>query len=119
MPIVDPRYWPPPKSACIPVAPPMKLMIAVELGSTAADEMPSFQRLSGGNGTKPPRLAPWPSDMVLQLEACGEPVTWRWTAPDALLPGFGLLTVTAYSPAEGAVPVAMSWVDEAKVVCSE
>ncbi|HEX7697387.1 MAG TPA: hypothetical protein VF394_08320, partial [Candidatus Acidoferrum sp.] len=24
-----------------------------------------------GNGTKPPRLAPWPGDRELQLEACG------------------------------------------------
>jgi hypothetical protein len=54
--------------------------------------------------------------MVLQLEAWGEPVTWRLTAPEALLPGFGLFTVTAYSPEEGAVPVALSWVDETNVV---
>jgi hypothetical protein len=40
------------------------------------------------------------------------------TALDALLPGFGLFTVTAYSPAERAVPVAVSWADETNVVCN-
>jgi hypothetical protein len=49
----------------------MKLMTAAELGSTGVEEMSAFQRLSAGNGTKPPRLAPWPSDRELQLEVCG------------------------------------------------
>jgi hypothetical protein len=31
-----------------------------------------FQRLSGGNSTKPPRLATAPSDMVEQFECCVE-----------------------------------------------
>lgn len=72
MPIVEPRYWPAPKSACMLVLAPMKLMTAAELGSTGVEEISVFQRLSAGNGTKPPRLAPWPSDRELQLEVCGE-----------------------------------------------
>jgi len=44
----------------------MKLMMAVELGSTADAEMFWFQALSAGKGRKPFRLAPWPSPMLLQ-----------------------------------------------------
>ena len=58
----------------------MKLMMASELGSTGAVEMFSFQRLSGGNGTKPFREAPIPVDMVLQFwadEPMGRIVTAR------------------------------------------
>ena len=49
---------PEPKSAWIPIVPPMKLMRAVELGSTAAEEIFWFQGLLAGKGTKPLRLAP-------------------------------------------------------------
>src|SRR6266436_4806166 len=66
MPIVEPRYWPAPKSACMKVPAPMKLMTAAELGSTGVEEISAFQRLSAGNGTKPPRLAPWPGDREYQ-----------------------------------------------------
>ena len=47
---------------------PMKLMIAAELGSTAAVEMSWFHRLPDGNGTTPFRLAPCPVLIALQLE---------------------------------------------------
>jgi len=96
----------------------MKLMIAMELGSTAAAEMSVFQRLFAGKGTKPPRLAPCPIDMLLQLEPCGEAVTWSLTLLDVLLPGAGLTTVTANVPAEDAAPVAVSCVAETNVVWS-
>lgn len=94
----------------------MKLIIAPELASTGEEEMSVFQRLSAGNGTKPPRLAPWPSAMLLQLEACVEPVTCRLTLDDELLPGDGLLTLMPYVPADETEPVAMSCVAETNVV---
>jgi hypothetical protein len=74
---------------------PMKEMMAFELGSTGAEEMSLFQRLSAGKGKNPPRLAPRPRVMELQLEACVEPVTCKFTEADVLLPGLGLLTLTA------------------------
>lgn len=54
--------------------------------------------------------------MLLQFEACGEPVTCRLTLEDELLPGFGLVTLIANVPGEFAVPVALSCVAETKVV---
>src|SRR5579863_9531783 len=45
--------------------PPMKLMIASELGSTGEPEMSWFQALLAGKGTKPLRLAPWPVEIPL------------------------------------------------------
>src|ERR1700682_2743956 len=96
----------------------MKLMTAVEFESTGSLEISRFQRLSAGKGTKPPRLAPGPTVMLLQLEAWGEPVTCKLTDEDALLPGLGLLTLTPYVPEEFAEPVAVSCVAEPNVVCS-
>jgi len=40
---------------------PMKLIMLPELGSTGAEEMSWFQRLLEGKGTKPFKLAPWPT----------------------------------------------------------
>ena len=54
---------------------PMKLMIAVELESTAAEEMSWFQGLAEEKGRNPFRLAPWPIDIWLQPEACWDPPT--------------------------------------------
>ena len=73
-----------------------------------------FQRLSAGNGRKPLRLAPWPVLMALQALGLPSELTWRLTPPDAALPGLGFTTVMAKSPAEEAVPVAVSCVEEAK-----
>lgn len=68
-------YSPAPKSGCRPTEPPMKLIIAAEFGSTGAEEISVFQRLSDGKGTNPLRLAPCPLDMLPQLEVCVEPFT--------------------------------------------
>ena len=38
------------------------------------------------------------------------PVTCTFREPDALLPGFGFVTLTAKVPAERALPVAVSFV---------
>ena len=55
----------------------MKLMIAVEFGSTGAEEISVFQALSAGNGTKPLRLPPCPVVKALHaalgLPPPGEP----------------------------------------------
>src|SRR5215469_2926854 len=102
----------------MPTDEPMKLMICAELGSTGAFEMSLFHRLSDGNGTKPPRLAPWPVDICEQLEVCVEPFTWKFTPEEALLPGSGFCTITENVPALPAVPVAVSCVDETNVVAS-
>ena len=95
---------------------PMKLRMLAELGSTGEEEMSLFQRLSEGNGRKPLRLAPCPVDMPEQLEVCGEPLTWKLTAEDSELPGSGFCTTTENVPEEEAVPVAVSCVEETKVV---
>src|SRR5271165_4682048 len=97
---------------------PMKLMKLAELESTAAAEISLFQRLSLGNGRKPLRLAPWPTDIWEQLEACCEPLTVKSCADEGLLPGSGFSTVTENVPAEVASPVAVSCVLETKVVAS-
>jgi len=91
----------------------MKLMMLVELESTGAEEMSLFQRLSEGNGRKPLRLAPWPTDIWEQLEeVCVEPLTWKFTEEELLPPGLGFCTAMAKVPAEEAVPVAVSCVAE-------
>src|ERR1700730_9464446 len=96
----------------------MKAMIAFDLGSTGAEEVSLFQRLSAGKGRNPPRLAPRPRARVLQLEACVAAVTCRLKLDDVLLPGSGLLTLMAYVPAELAVPLAVSCVADVNVVGS-
>jgi hypothetical protein len=78
--------------------------------------MSLFQRLSEGNGRKPLRLAPCPVDMPEQLEVCGEPLTWKLMAEDSELPGSGFCTTMENVPEEEAVPVAVSCVEETKVV---
>jgi hypothetical protein len=77
------------------MVPPMKLMRAFELGSTAAVEIFWFQALLAGKGRKPLRLAPVPTLMPLHALACVVPFTVRLTAEEVLAPGFGLVTVTA------------------------
>ena len=99
---------------------PMKLMMAVEFGSTGAAEMSAFHRLSAGNGTKPFRLALCPRLIALQLGG-GLPVllldvTCRFCALEVALPGLGLVTVTANVPADAALPLAESCVEDIKVV---
>src|SRR5450432_4133335 len=79
MPIDAPWYWPAPKSGCTPTLGPIKLMIAVELGSTSALEMSWFQRLSLGKGRNPFKLAPCPVEMTLQGVFC-------WLPPPPLPP---------------------------------
>jgi hypothetical protein len=81
--------------------------------------------LSAGNGTNPLRLAPCPVCITLHASGGGggglppfDEVTCRVTDPDALLPGLGLITVTANIPGVAAVPVAESCVEETKVVVS-
>ena len=94
------------------------MMIAVELGSTGEEEISLFQRLSEGNGRKPLRLAPWPVDIWEQLEVCVDPFTWKLRAEDVEPPGSGFSTATVKVPAEAAFPVAVSCVEETKVVVS-
>jgi len=50
----------------------------------------------------------------------GPPLDCTWTVmlPDALLPGLGFVTVTPKFPADAAVPVAVSCVEETKVALS-
>src|SRR5438094_5751674 len=61
---------PAPKSGCRVTVEPIKLMMLSELGSTGAVEMSVFHRLELGNGTKPFRLAPWPTLIPLQVPLC-------------------------------------------------
>jgi len=86
-----------------------------------------FHKLSAGNGKNPFKLAPCPVEMA--LHALGdepppppppelEAVTVTLIVDDALSPGFGLLTLTAYVPAVASVPVALSCVPDTKVVAS-
>lgn len=102
---------------------PMKLMIAAEFESTGADEMSLFQRLSDGNGTNPLRLPPCPAVIALHAEGGGGgpppplvEVTCKVSELEVALPGFGFITLTAKLPAEVALPVAVSCVEEIKVV---
>lgn len=92
------------------------MMMFAELESTGADEISLFQRLSEGNGRKPLRLAPWPTDICEQLEVCCEPFTSKLSPEEVLLPGSGFWTVIAKVPAEVTLPVAVSCVEETKVV---
>src|SRR5882724_10296834 len=117
MPIEELANCPAPKSACTgaPFSAPMML---AEFASTGDAEISLFQRLSLGNGMNPLRLAPWPTDMWLQLPGCGEPFTWKFTLEDVLAPGLGFFTEMAKEPAADALPVAVSCVDEFTVVDS-
>src|ERR1700721_2108320 len=119
--MIEPSNSPEPKSGWTAAVPPIKVMIAAEFGSTAAPEIFVFQRLSAGKGRKPFKLPPWP--VLIPLQALGgggggggggfppdEAVTVTLTAPDTLLPGLGLVTLTAYIPAVASDPVAGSFV---------
>ena len=55
-------------------------------------------------------------DKPEQPEVCGEPFTRKFREEDSELPGSGFCTITEKLPAEGAVPVAVSCVEETKVV---
>lgn len=104
----------------------MKLIIAAEFGSTAALAIFVFHALSAGKGRKPFRLPPWP--VLIALHALGGggggglppdcDVTVTLIALEVLPPGFGLLTLTANVPADGAEPVAESFVADTKDVVS-
>src|SRR5262249_35192061 len=103
----------------------MKLISPLEFASTAADEISLFHKLSDGNGTNPPRLPPCPGDMTLHALGGGGgggggrgllEVRCTFIADEVLEPGFGLRTVTAIVPADAAVPDAVSFVDETKLV---
>jgi hypothetical protein len=97
----------------------MKLMSALEFGSTAAFDIFWFHALSAGNGRKPFKLAPCPRLIPLHaLTGLPPEVTCTSIAPDMLLPGFGLLTLTPTCPADCAVPVAVSVVEDTTVVAS-
>ena len=91
-------------------------MKAAEFGSTGADEISLFQRLSEGKGTKPPRLPPWPVDICEQLDVWTEPFTWKFSEEEVELPGSGFSTAMGKVPAVEALPVAVSCVGETKVV---
>ena len=95
---------------------PMKLMIALEFGSTGAEEMSLFQRLSAGNGTNPFRLALCPRLIPLQALACVPPFTVRLMADELLAPGLGLLTLTANDPDAVWLPEAVNCVALTNVV---
>jgi hypothetical protein len=77
------------------MVPPMKLMSALEFGSTGAVEIFWFQALLSGKGMTPFRLAPGPRLIPLHAVACAFPFTTRLMADDVLAPGLGLVTVTA------------------------
>ena len=122
--MLEPLYSPEPKSGCTGSVVPMKLMIAAEFGSTVALAIFWFHKLSAGKGRKPLRLPPCPTVTPLHASGGGgglppDDVTVTLKAPDVLLPGFGLLTVTPKLPAVFAEPVAVSVVDETKVVAAE
>jgi hypothetical protein len=100
---------------------PMKLTMAAEFASTAAEEISLFQRLSAGKGTNPFRLALWPRLIPLQLGGGVPPlveVTCRFWEEDVALPGLGFITATANVPADDSLPVAVSCMDDTKVVAS-
>src|SRR5271170_211732 len=107
----------------------MKLIIAVEFGSTGALETSVFHRLSLGKGTNPLRLPPCPTVIALQADGAGPPppppppppfapVPCKFTEGEELLPGFGFSTEIPNVPADDAVPAAVSFVEETKVVAS-
>src|SRR5579862_5741698 len=74
MPMLCPSYNPAPKSGCSGVDAPMKLIIALELGSTVAPEISWFHALSAGNGINPFKLAPRPRLIWLQDCPCAEAI---------------------------------------------
>jgi len=102
----------------------MKFMIAAEFGSTGAFAIFKFHKLSAGKGRKPFRAPPCPVLIPLHALAGGGGggggggfppegvVTLTLIEPDVLLPGLGLVTVTAYIPAVASEPVAVSLVDD-------
>lgn len=96
----------------------MKLIIAAEFGSTCALEIFWFQGLFAGNGKNPFRLPCTPG--VKPLHALGGggvvPVTCTFNEPEVLLPGSGFVTLIANVPAVDALPVAVSFAEEIKVV---
>ena len=80
-----------------------------------------FQRLSAGNGTNPFRLALWPRLIPLQLGGGLPPlveVTCKLWDADVALPGLGFITATEKVPADASFPVAVSCVDDTKIVAS-
>jgi hypothetical protein len=98
-------------------------MIAAEFGSTGADEISWFHRLSDLNGTNPFRLALWPRLMPLQLGGGSPPpeleeVTCKIWEAEVALPGLGFITEMEYVPTDASFPVAASCVEETKVVAS-
>ena len=100
---------------------PIKLIMAAEFGSTVAAEISLFHRLSAGNGRNPLRLALWPRLIPLQLGGGFPPVvdvTCKFWDDDVALPGLGFITATAKFPADDSLPVAVSCVDDTKVVAS-
>src|SRR5580704_9817256 len=123
--MLEPSNSPEPKSGCTGSVAPMKLMIAAEFGSTVALATFWFHKLSAGKGRKPFRLAPCPTLTPLHASGGGggglppEEVTVTLKGADMLLPGFGLLTITPKLPTVFAEPVAVSVVDETKVVFAE
>ena len=77
--------------------------------------------MSAGNGTKPFKPALCPRLIPLQLGGGFPPLveaTCKFWEADVALPGLGFITETANVPAEDSVPVAVSCVDETKVVAS-
>lgn len=77
--------------------------------------------MSGGNGTKPFKLALCPRLIPLQLGGGFPPlveVTCKIWDADVALPGLGFITATENVPAEDSLPVAVSCVDDTKVVAS-
>jgi hypothetical protein len=77
--------------------------------------------LSAGNGTNPFRLALCPRLILLQLGGGFPPlveVTCKFWEADVALPGLGFITATANVPADDSLPVALSCVDDTKVVAS-
>src|SRR6266849_4434764 len=100
---------------------PMKLIIAEELGSTGAVEISLFQRLSVGNGRNPFSAALWPRLIPLQLGGGFPPLveeTCKFWDEEVALPGLGFMTATAKFPEDDSLPVAVSCVDDIKVVAS-
>jgi hypothetical protein len=88
-----------------------------------------FHKLSAGNGKNPFKLAPCPTLITLHALGVAPPppppppplvlaVTVTLIVDDALSPGFGLLTLTAYVPAVASFPVADNCVAEVYVVVS-
>lgn len=89
--------------------------------------MSVFHGLSLGKGTKPLRLPPCPTVIALHADGAGPPppppppfaaVTCKFAEVEELLPGFGFSTEIPNEPADDAVPVAVSFAEETKLVAS-